>query len=690
MKFLYIKCVILVSLVLVANSFAQNYQYFSPYDDDDKAIETKVEELLTKRDVGELADEFLRNKTVFSADDLLIQVSVFARAGYVTQVRETLQIISENQALFLDKSQLYKVVKRAIDRNDLTSLKIYYEKLFVEDTDKIEGFIDLWKQKGNVKEVEAWLKIRSSKDDISWYRWMEFKKSIGELDEIENELTQKIRENAGDITLVEKYLRVVSDQRFSQYGIRSLDYKKDVSWLVDVVEVENAYENYELAIMMTERLPQFAIKLFKKSLSLPFTQKDRKLFGEKAFRGSSINNGVTNSEKQLRYWTKSHLVQLYVSNNQGNLAQPIAEELVAMDKSDIKTGDTYSTAGMAQASSGQRVIESKILQDEATNENSPQYWLNRANYYNGRNEPNLAWDTLILALGRFPYQPNNPKAMFSRLGFVSALSHFGEKYGQSKDVEDSEKGESETSKILRKELIAAKNANDFVYIYQLVNIMHDDYQDLRDDYFTNTNLFLKAISTKQEWNGYDSYKIEIAMESEKWEPEKRKVFFHQLAILARQNIRKRGFGLASTIPKEEHKLAISLLYECLKFAPENDDGDSDYDQYLNFDRRDVLEELISKYCDAGDWKSAEMIYWKDFRYMRQHLYRIAQVAAENGNVVDAVRIWKINVNFDRRNTRQLDVLARTDAKIPLREFYLKLKADTQLREIADEALKILK
>ncbi len=686
MKVLHIKSVVLFSLVLVLNSFAQKYNYFSPYED--STIEKKVEEMLIKRDVGELADELTWNKSALSAEDLLIRLSVFSRAGYSIRVRETLKTISDNKSLFTDKTQLYKVIKRAINPRDLLSLKIYYEKLYVEDADGIDGFISFWRQKGDLREIETWLKIRSSKDNISWYRWMEFKKSIGESDEIVTELTQKIRENTGDIDVIGKYIRVTNDQIFSQNGNSTLSYKKDVSWLADVVEVETAYENYELAIMMTERLPQFAIKLFNKSLSLPFTQKDRKLFGERAFRGSSIDSGVTNSEKQLRYWTKGHLMRLYVNSNQGNLAQRIAEELVAMDKNGIQTIDTYSTAGMAQASSGQRVIESKILQDEATNENSPQYWINRASYYNGRNEPTHSWDTLILALGKFPYQPNHSKAMFSRLGFVSALSHFGEKYGQSKDVEDSEKGESETSKILRKELIVAKNANDFVYIYQIIDILSDEYEDLRDDFFTNTTLFQKAIATKGEWNKYDSDKIKAAMKSRKWKSEKRKEFFKQLAVLARQNFRMRGFALASVLPKEEHQLAISLLNECLKIAPDQAKGE--FDNYLSFYRSDILGLMIESYLDFGEWKSAEIIYQKDFRNLKEHLWRISQVAAEKGNVADALRIWKISINFDRRNTGRLDVLARTEAKIPLREFYLKLKANELSKEIADEALKILK
>jgi hypothetical protein len=71
------------------------------------------------------------------------------------------------------------------------------------------------------------------------------------------------------------------------------------------------------------------------------------------------------------------------------------------------------------------------------------------------------------------------------------------------------------------------------------------------------------------------------------------------------------------------------------------------------------------------------------------LWQIAKVAAEKGKIADAVRIWKIKVNFDRRNLQSLDILAKTPAKESLIQFYTDLKKKDASLEFPDEALKML-
>jgi hypothetical protein len=295
----------------------------------------------------------------------------------------------------------------------------------------------------------------------------------------------------------------------------------------------------------------------------------------------------------------------------------------------------------------------------------------------GRNEMQLAWDTLFKARERFPYKPNETESNYDRLSVIHPLKRFSELF------RDDETGESETVKVLRNELNLAIKARDYEYLYQLINILHDDFQELHAEFFVNTDLFLKAIATRKEWDIYDSYKIEIAAESDKWNPTERRKFFDQLAVIARQNLKTRGFALASVLPKEENNLAIALLYDCLKIAPD------DYDQYINFTRIDVYEELISKHLDSNDWKSAEAVYRKEPFRLKLALRRIALTAAENGQIADTVRLWKIKTNFDRRDLVILDQIAKTPAKDALRKFYSEMKTNGELTEIADSALKYL-
>ncbi|MCU0239155.1 MAG: hypothetical protein MUC29_06915 [Pyrinomonadaceae bacterium] len=550
--------------------FALNISAQLNLSQDHYIIEPKVEQLLIKHDVAELSDEFAKNNSDLSAEDFLIRLSVFGRAGHNARVRETLEKIVQNQTLFTDKNQLYSVTQRAISRNDLASRKIFHEKLFPDSSNGVSEFIYAWQQKGDLSEIEEWLKSRVEKGEDWWAIWAGFQKSIGKQKEVIKQLTEKIKANPSDFDLVQAYLNYLPQIRVTTMALTSRIYDdKDIAWLENVVESNTAYEAFEFANRLQQNYPKIAEKFYKKSLSLAYTEKDNVVFGKYAFRGASVSPNVKNPEKQLRYWTKKGLINIYLKTNQANLAQPIAEELVKMDISDIQTDDIYSTAGSVQAVTEQRVIENKILQDEATNENSPTYWLNRAAYYGGRGETQKQFQTYLKALEKFPYQPNNIKGSSPRLYILSYFRSF---------TSDDEY-EVKITDTLRKELKSAIAVKDYKYIWQLINVLHDDSEELHDEFFTNTNLFTKAISTKKDWNLYDSYKIEIALESEKWNPEKKRKFVNELARLSRENLKERGFTLASILPKEDNKLAITLLYECLKIAPIKDSSsEAEYDQ----------------------------------------------------------------------------------------------------------------
>ena len=671
MKLLSVLSVVL--FVLTLNSSAQR----SPYNDD-KEIEGKVEQLLRQRDVGELANELAQSKAV-GTEDLLIRLSVFARAGHRARVHETLREIAAVYPSAENKTQIFRVAQRAVNADDLTAQRLYYEQIAVYGDEHTAVFIDLWSRTGDARELEKWLKTRAAVNESWWYYWVNLKKSRGAIKEVADELAQKIRENPSDFELVRKYLQVVtpivsaSVVEISPVSPGSGSYEQDVSWLAEVVKTDSAYEAFELALMLKEVYPEIAVKLLGKSLALDFTERDLQLLAERVFRTAAMTPNIKNPEKQLRVWTKQALVEIYQKTNQARLAQPIVEELTATDMSDIQPIGAFYSAGAVQASTGMRVVEAKILKDEKARANSPAYWLDRAAYYSGRQENALVWNTYRQALEKFAYKPNDYGASLARLQILYSLKWFGEN-----------KYKKETTDVLRNEFLNARTQNDFQYLFQLLRTISDDFDDLRDEFFVNTDLLPKVLAARAKWAYDEQYAISGVMESEKWDAKKRDSVWNQLAELARRDIGGRAFKLADAMSNDKEELkAIPLLEECLKIAP------TEYSGSLNFDRDDVESALFENYIAIGDWQKAEKLWLGGFRASGNELGKIAVAAAKKGKILDALRVWKIYANFDRRNLRELPELAKTEAKAPLREFYSQMKTADALSDVPDKALLIL-
>jgi hypothetical protein len=664
---------LIVSFVLAFDCLAQR----SP-SKDDKEIEGKVEQLLRLREVGELANELAQSKAV-GTEDLLVRLSVFARAGHRARALETLREIAKIYPAAEDKLQIFRVAQRAINADDLAAQRIYYEQIAVNGDDQTAVFIALWSKEGEARELENWLKARLA-SDFWWNYWVNLPKSRAARKEVADELAQKIRDNPADFGLVRKYLQVVTPVgsaavvEISPVLSNIGRYEQDVSWLADVVKTDSAYEAFDLAIMLKEPYPALAVKLLEKSLALDFTETDLKLYGERAFRTASINPNVKNPEKQLRVWAKQALVEIYQKTNQVRLAQPIVEELTATDMSDIQPFNAFYSAGAVQSVTEMRVVETKILKDEKENANSPAYWLNRAAYYEGRKEKAAVWKTFLQALEKFAYKPDDFEASIPRLRILYSLKEYG--------TDGSEKA---TAEILRNEFIKARARNDFPYIFQLSRMLGDDFDELREEFFVNQDLLPKVLATRAAWHNDEIFLIRSVMGRESRDAKKHETAWNQLAELARRDIKKRAFGLADAMINEnQESKAIPLLEECLKIAPAEDDGS------LHFDREDVESRLFDAYIFLQDWQKAEKLWLAGHRASGDELGRIAVAAAQKGQIGDALRVWKIYANFDRRRLAELGELAKTEAKMPLREFYAQMKTADSLSDVPEKALSILR
>ncbi|MBS1797098.1 MAG: hypothetical protein JSS81_24940 [Acidobacteria bacterium] len=670
-----------------------------------KNIESEVDRLLRKRDVGELAGELAAKKSA-SLDELLIRLSVFARAGHRARVADAMK---ELAAVYSDqnRAQVFPVVKRAIAGN-VAAERLFYEKFRPAGDADAPAFIDRWRTQSGSEEVEKWLQPRIADNDVWWNAWIGLKKERGAAADIAADLARRIRENPADFALVEKYLGALSTPTLAQImemsPINSYEWfgPEDVSWLADAFRTDSAYQTFALAVRLQNGYPLVAERLFKKSLAMPLTAADARTAGREFARYRfPAAQTVENPEKELRVWTKRALVRLYRQSNQPERAQTLVEELTADGAGD------YYAAGAVQSATLARTVETRLLDAEKRSENDPAYWLDRVAYYEGRGDRAAVRDTYRKALEKFPYKALDWRASYPRYFVLYRLGH-----GQES---------AESTGILRQEFAAARAAGDFVYLYELMRILVDDYEEIYEEFFVNSELLPKVMAALPAWPyeedrmvGLLPALIESAMESPKWNPRKRDAVWNELVALAARNPEKRVYALVSALTDcDEYRKAIPLLEKSLKLAPVRTkaappvvnltldslgkpsetpaDGISDEgrDAYW-FDRDSLGDELLDAYLAVGEFDKAADLLTDGGLDSGFGLARLAVAAANKGKINDAARFWKRRANLDRRNLDSLAELAKTPAKTPLREFYERMKATDPLTDAPERALEILK
>ncbi len=646
---------------------------FNRLEVDTESIEALVDRTLQKSDLGSIANELASKPSPGNTKDLLIRLSIFGRAGQRSRSHSTLRQLAKandrNSSPYASYS--FNVAQNAIDKDDFEGRKIFYENIALAGDDNVRGFVELWKERNEIAELEKWLKIRALQYETWWDAWLGLKKELGTAAEVYDEMEQKIRQDPSDHFLVKKYLRAIASEMNCSMPPCLPSYKRNISWLAEVVPTDSAYGAYDLAITVRHQNSELAAKLLEKSLSLPYGEKDATLFIERAFRYASVPPVVKNPEKQLRYWTKKALAEIYLSISRPLLAQPLTEDLTAMDTSDIQKDDVFRLAGLTQAASGQRAVEERIIQDEEQKRDSPYYWIDRAKYYQGRNERELEWQAYKDALPLFPCKSNGLDSEQKRFQLLLAMSS---------NVHESY--EEDVNTTLRNEFKLC--ADNLPYLFLVGRIVTSDRNDLRDELFVNTELLPNLLDSRSKWNREEQYLVDIVMESEAWEPKRRDAVWNKLSELAMKSVVNRAFSLAEAMmSSSDYKRAVPLLEMCRKFAPEI------YDRDHNFTREDVERELFAAYIEIGDWRKAEKMFLDGYSYWGNELGQIAVTAAKSGHTADAFRIWKINANLDRRKLAGIEELAKTGAKPMLSDFYLKMKNEDPLSYLPEKAIKLL-
>ena len=710
-------CILIVLLTATANFSAQtNFNN----------IGGEVGKALLKKDLRQAIKEA---ETTSSNDlrSLMWRLNLYRRAAneekVALTVRQIIRVSDTEKNRYAIFDHLIYALKDPLFK-DTQTLQLYLQFNFNGD---IYGrFIELCSQNRqtcNINGFDKWLAQKAqetleTKDEAYYYgnnhysdwvsRRIDWRRRFG-LDnaEILNQFVEDLRKNSADLNAAVLYLR------FSE---RLQDYE----WLAQTFASEQAYDYYELGETLStqtgyRQMPEneqlqihrIAAQFLQKSLSLPFTKQDIPLMARR-YRFASIPPVIKNYEKQLRFWTKTELAEAYKNIGEPQNAQPIVEELMNLDISDIVSYKPSQLAGAVQAGSGARVVESKILNEQAARQDSYEYWQERIAYYHGRKELERVFDAYWQGLSVVPFDLSNERSRGGRLFFIRGFVDFAEDefeyYADDdpKDLSEQEKLKQSfwraTETFLRSEF--EKTRSNIHYSYELSEIITENkFEKLSHEILSqNPELLVNAAKIDLITDMNDL--LYVFLQLENVSQEKKDLIAGQILHIAEKKDVKsawiicEAFKYADGQPNYAVRI-VSILVKNLKIAENkfNLSKSSDEDRSeLEGLKNKYIEILFGTYLSANDWRSAEKLLMERLSvFFGSPFDRLILNAAKNGAFNDAVRYWKIKANLDRGNLENLASLVRYPAIAEsLRKFYKQMKIDEPYSPVPDIALRNLR
>jgi len=653
------------SLILVVNASAQeNPSYPSPDE-----LQREVTFLLLDRNINDVTKQLDRESPANVAS-LLRRLVIYSRAGQTSRVQKTLEQLASAADWRCQINYDLRWMIRNAGGDNFVARRFYYERLCPDDIDGAEEFVRLWTTNGDPKELDAWLADRSNRNDEWLMQRVHLRAKSGTASEVLDGLAAEVRANPSDWARLDRYLKANNHAGNLQ----------DVSWLADTFELRTAGDYFQLAERLRYTSPQPRAKLLQKSLELPFTEADAKLVDDLINRYRSAGPPIkVNWEKQLRYWTKRSLAESYQQMNQSLAAQPLVEELVSIKGDDILLQDVHQLAGAVQGGSGQRVVETKILGDEVARRSTSEYWLERAGYYDGRNEYGLERNSYRQALVALAAKPDDNNLLSQRLDVVRSFAFFLARKDNDK---------LELTKLLTRELNSVPP--ETVYAFEIARLLTQrdlGLDALRNSLLANHAAFLaRILDGRREWTNEEQALIRSVVQDEELSSDLKERIWTTLEPLARNPGSTRAYHLAEAMKdNDQWQRAIPLLRGYIQHAsPANWEG------Y----KSTAITDLFTAYCRTKQWQAAEKFlsaqkdsFWRD---LPKSLAEVAIAAAQQNATDDAMRLWRMSTNLDRRNLDALPQLAATKVRPQLIAMYSQMKTDDPLSPIPDLALQLLK
>ncbi|HEY0725861.1 MAG TPA: hypothetical protein VGD41_18075, partial [Pyrinomonadaceae bacterium] len=517
-------CLACLTLVLNAAAQEKTQYYFAD------GLQREVTLLLLDKDINDVTRQ-LESEDASSVNSLLRRLVIYERAGQTSRVNKTLEQLAAADNWQCPADRDFRLLLRKAGGGNIRTRRLYYERLCPDDIDGADEFVRLWSSNGDLKEIDAWLAKRSPANDEWLMQRVILRAKAGTAGEVLDNLAADIRANPSDEVRVDRYLKA--------NGFAGNVH--DVKWLADTLEVRTAADYFQLGERLRNHSPQTGTKLLQKSLELPFTEADAKFVDDRITRSLSVGPAFkVNLAKQLRYWTKRNLAEIYHWTNQSLAAQPLVEELVSMKGDDILLQDVHELAGAVQSASGQRVVETKILGDEIARRSTSEYWLERARYYEGREEYGLERESYRQALVALAAKSDDSQALIERYQVVRRFAFF------LAEVHNEKEDRAELDKVLISELNSAPPETD--YAFQIASLITDSnllLNTVRNSLLAKRPSFLtQLLDARPEWDAEETSVIHGLVNGDRVSSDLKEKTWSSLQRLVRDPGSARAYALA--------------------------------------------------------------------------------------------------------------------------------------------------
>ncbi len=674
--------------------------------------------VLLKKNLAQVIKE-AENSAANDVNSLLRQLDLYNRAANNPKIAATVRQIAAAPDLEKNRLNAAYRIKESIKNEhfkDAETLELFLRQITF-DGEIFYKFITLCvenRQNCDINGFDSWLAEKASKTDANLYEmhdWTDlrinFRNKLNlDNSEILNQFANDLRENPDNLKIALRYLKFHREPA-------------DAAWLLENFTSKQAYHYYELGRSLFDGKKHYlpnekslqsnsiAAAFLQKSLNLPFDEKDKDLIWQYRLRHVSVDPKISNYEKQLRFWTKRELADVYKYIGEAHNAQPIIEELAALDKSDIAEKDFSFIAGGVQSVSGARVIESKILREQATRQDSIEYWYERIEYYRGRKEPERMFDAYKQIFVSVPFNMDDKRSRENRLSLVRKFAGFVEdEFGiytnKDDELDDLEKQKlllwKDAENFLRNEF--NKNSARLKYSYDLAQIVgSEDFDDLLDEILDkNSKMLLDAFVNLDIDNSYGDLFV-VFLGNKSISKARKDEFVNQLEKLVTNAAPRKILFFCRLLG--ENGFAENYAARAIPFLHKQLDKTeiqfnsarlSDGQSYeLKELRKGLIERLFKTYLTINNWKSAEnLLMTKIQDSIPESLAMLAVNAARNNAFDDAARIWKIQANLNRRNLYNLQNIKEFPVvRQNLQAFYRQMKSDETYSPIPDIALKML-
>ncbi|HNG92000.1 MAG TPA: hypothetical protein PLB32_04335 [Acidobacteriota bacterium] len=611
----------------------------------------KLEEALLKYDLTLLANQLAAKSLASdSPTELAFRIRVYIRAGHFSRLEQALpeiQRIKNYTDLFRD------ALTDLIDFGEIRLAQKLIELMpgLTPQTESVARFFDLMVENSSLQETDAWLAARVKLEPAWFEHHFDFVLHHGSVEPLLAQLRLNVEQHPEDWFRAYEY----TDYARKAGRVDSFD------WMATVCRPVLAVDCYRFATLVEGTAARRSF--LEMALNRPFTPVDK----DRMKSGYSIIPKDVDWEQLFEATVKKELAEGYLLDKQPEKAQQLMEEAARLTPRGIPLQDLGATAGMTQLVSGKRVIEQSILENEAAYRKEPQYWIERAHYYYGRDEYKLVDETIEKALAQFPLNKKNIENRNRQ--WIAYLSFWWLEKSESKG-----KMNPQLNRWIKEFESAPADHGYAIFLFrQLKPYLKDP-----DKYWVLPNgrmWHILALGSTWESNEPD----EIEDQLKKARPDQQEVICLLLERIAKDGDVSKQYGVCAALCQAGlYKRAIPLLKRLMKTSPPG----SGYAHRLLWDC----------YLNTGDWKSAEPLavhFPKYIGLFERNLAALTVLAARNKELDEALRLWARKDNLNRLELTALPDLIRLGMGNHLLRYYQQMKLADPESVIPDKVLPLL-